>query len=247
MNETSKTLQRRFSDHRFFTRYFKGNGIDIGAGSDGLSNYKHFFPLITSIRDWDVKDGDAMLMQGVGDCEYDFINSSHCLEHLKDPYISLKNWLRILKVGGYMLITIPDADLYEQGIWPSNKNSDHKFRFSLNYNYNYVIVQELLKEFRDSIKILKLELVDGGYNYDIRGWDQTLGFLSESAIEIIIQKTKMLYQYECKNCKNIFEEFHSVEERNKPCDKPCPVCGEMQVQIKISEVKTIWKTQRSTL
>lgn len=197
MNETSKSMARRFCDYRYFTKYFKGHGMDIGAGRDGLSNYMEFMPMVESIYDWDIGDGDAQYLDGVENNSFDFIHSSHCLEHLQGADTALYNWLRVLKVGGYMVVTVPDMDLYEQGIWPSNKNPDHKYMFTLNNhiksnsNYNYIWnVPKLLSCFNNDIKIIKMELLDMGYRYNVNGVDQTLGAISESAIEFIIQKIK---------------------------------------------------------
>ena len=95
--ETGKSTLRRFHDNRFATRYFVGDGIDIGAGDDPLSDYSEFFPRITSLRPWDMPDGDAQYMHGVNDNTYDFVHSSHCLEHVRDPKVTLGNWIRICK------------------------------------------------------------------------------------------------------------------------------------------------------
>ena len=111
MYETSKSLIRRSYDKRFATRWLVGTGIDIGAGLDPLGVYAPLFPLMGPVRAWDMIDGDAMLMEGVADRSYDFVNSSHCLEHLADPGVSLQS--------GHLLIIVPDEDLYEQGVWPS--------------------------------------------------------------------------------------------------------------------------------
>jgi hypothetical protein len=77
MQELSKSIQRRLNDSNFVARYFVGEGIDIGAGPDPLNLYVELFPLITSVRDWDVKDGDAELMTGCDNARYDFVHSSH--------------------------------------------------------------------------------------------------------------------------------------------------------------------------
>ncbi|MEM1724783.1 MAG: hypothetical protein QXW71_03295 [Thermoplasmata archaeon] len=37
-------------------------------------------------------------MEGVPNCSYDFVHSSHCLEHLRDPREGLKNWFRIVDI-----------------------------------------------------------------------------------------------------------------------------------------------------
>ena len=83
---------------------------------------------------WDWEDGDAQYLSGVRDNSVDFIVSSHCLEHLVDPLEGLRNWIRVLKPGGHLIVTIPDEDLYEQGQWPSNNNLDHKHTFTVNKN-----------------------------------------------------------------------------------------------------------------
>src|SRR5258708_2717369 len=55
----------------------------------------------------------------------------HCLEHMRNADIALKNWFRILKPGVHLLVIVPDEDMYEQGIFPSTFNSDHKWTFTV--------------------------------------------------------------------------------------------------------------------
>jgi hypothetical protein len=75
MHELSKSIQRRLHDSNFVTRYFVGEGIDVGAGADSLGQYAELFPLITGIRVWDIGDGDAEFMNGCNDAQYDMILS----------------------------------------------------------------------------------------------------------------------------------------------------------------------------
>jgi SAM-dependent methyltransferase len=192
MHETSKSIVRRSSDRRFVTRWFVGNGIDIGAGPDSLGNFLPMFPLMTSVRAWDQKDGDAMLMQGVAAESYDFVHSSHCLEHMVNPVISLGNWIKICKRGGYLIITVPDEDLYEQGVFPSTFNPDHKWTFTIgkakSWSPRSINVIAVLSHFINDIDIIKIELLDAGFIYGLARQDQTLGTLAESAIEFILRK-----------------------------------------------------------
>jgi SAM-dependent methyltransferase len=192
MQETSKSLIRRSYDKRFATRWLVGHGIDIGAGMDSIAGYAPLFPLIQSVRGWDMPDGDAMLMEGVADASYDFVHSSHCLEHLVDPGFALLNWVRICKPGGHLLILVPDEDLYEQGVWPSTFNTDHKFTFTIGKSASWspqsINVINLLQEVWEAVDILKIELLDTGYFYGAQRFDQTLTLLGESAIEIILRR-----------------------------------------------------------
>lgn len=191
-NETSKQMLRRSSDRRFATRWIVGDGIDIGCGPDPLSKLSDFFPLMKSLKPWDMPDGDAMLMLGVKDESYDFVHSSHCLEHLADPFVAMANWIRICKAGGHLVITIPDEDLYEQGVWPSTFNADHKWTFTIlkssSWSPKSVSVLKLLERFEDEVEILKVEKLDSGFDYRLPRQDQTWNGLAESAIEFVLKK-----------------------------------------------------------
>lgn len=191
-NEASKQMLRRSCDRRFSTRWIVGDGIDIGCGPDPLSRLSDFFPLMKSLRPWDLPDGDAMFMAGIDDSTYDFVHSSHCLEHLVDPVVALKNWIRICKGGGHLVITVPDEDLYEQGVWPSTFNADHKWTFTIlktsSWSPKSVSVLKLLERFCDEVEILKVEKLDSGFDYRLPRQDQTWNGLAESAIEFVLKK-----------------------------------------------------------
>lgn len=192
MKETSKSVFRRLFDSRFVHTYFVGNGIDIGAGNDSLAQYTEKFPLVTSVRSWDSQDGDAVYMSGIIDNTFDFIHSSHCLEHLSNPQLAFTNWLRICRPGGHLIITVPDEDLYEQGQSPSAFTNEHITTWTIfkkqSWSSTSINVFEFLAQFSPKIEILKIELIDHNYSRQSRLTDQTLHSLSESAIEIILRK-----------------------------------------------------------
>lgn len=192
MNEASKQMLRRSGDHRFATRWIVGEGVDIGCGPDPLSKLAHYFPLMRSLRPWDLPDGDAMLMAGVADESFDFVHSSHCLEHLIDPFVALANWIRICRKGGHLVVTVPDEDMYEQGVWPSTFNLDHKWTFTIlkssSWSPRSVSVVRLLEMFQEDVEILKIEKLDSGFRYDLPRHDQTLNAVAESAIEFVLKK-----------------------------------------------------------
>jgi SAM-dependent methyltransferase len=49
-----------------------------------------------------------------------------------DPIVAIRNWWRVLKPGGYMILYIPHRDLYEKRMTlPSRWNPDHKHFFLL--------------------------------------------------------------------------------------------------------------------
>lgn len=192
MQETSKALIRRLHDVRFANTYFVGEGIDIGCGPDPLSKYVQQFPLMTGLKEWDLQDGDAQKMSSVADETYDFVHSSHCLEHLYDPYEAFDNWIRICKSGGHIITTIPDEDLYEQGVWPSNHNPDHKTSWTIlkdqSWSPESINLLEFLYQYKDKIEVMKVELINSSFIYGVQRFDQTYHSISECAIEFIVRK-----------------------------------------------------------
>lgn len=127
MSETRREFGRRTREG-YFDKYFFGHGIDIGCGSDLDANDK-LDATTASCDRWDVSSGhgDATYMHGVPDEKYDWVASSHLLEHIRDRETALKNWWRILKPGGWLVIMVPHRNLYEQRrTLPSSGNGDHK-------------------------------------------------------------------------------------------------------------------------
>lgn len=99
-----------------------GNGIDIGCGPD---------PIVPNVRKFDVEDGDANQISKYVHEQFDFVFSSHCLEHMHKPKEAILEWWKLVKPGGYLYFIVPDEDIYEQGVFPSRFNPDHKATFTL--------------------------------------------------------------------------------------------------------------------
>ena len=115
--ETKKAYPRRLAEG-FLERYCQGQGIDIGCSDD---------PIFPHVVCWDKPQGDATVMAGVADETFDFVHSSHCLEHIDHSITALRNWFRILKTGGYLILLLPHQHLYERRKQlPSLWNPDHR-------------------------------------------------------------------------------------------------------------------------
>ncbi len=119
MNESSKT--RAIRPPFFVDSFLRGKLLDIGAGDDLVCPWAEGF---------DVGDGDANVISRFRPVEsYDCVHSSHCLEHMISPASALREWWALVKPGGFLVIVVPDEDLYEQRHWPSLFNGDHKWTF----------------------------------------------------------------------------------------------------------------------
>lgn len=189
-NEASKAAVRRARHPRFANRYFVGRGLDIGPGSDGIKHHRDKFPKMTEVDEFDMPQGDAQFLKGVPDASYDFIHSSHCLEHIPDTMNALENWLRVLKPGGYMVVTVPDEDLYEQGVWPSTF-SGHARSFTIyksaSWSPDCVCVVDIVQKLGNRVKCIAIGLHDEGHVYGGERFDQT-GPGCEVDIEFVLQK-----------------------------------------------------------
>jgi|UPI00068BE7F5 SAM-dependent methyltransferase len=122
MNEASKT--RAVRDSNFYSRYMSDSVLDVGCGPDLV---------VSHAKPFDYEDGDANEILNYLKPESFFcVHSSHCLEHMKNPRKSIRDWWTLVKPGGYLITVVPDEELYEQGYWPSLFNTDHKSMFRLN-------------------------------------------------------------------------------------------------------------------
>jgi len=152
--EASKT--KSFWGPKILT-LLEGSGIDIGCGPD---------PILPGVRRFDQEHGDANRVSAYVNEKFDFVFSSHCLEHMKDPVLSLADWWSLVKPGGHLIILVPDEDLYEQGTFPSIFNSDHKNTFTISKAKSWSArshnVFDLAKNLRG--EIISLELQDFGYD-----------------------------------------------------------------------------------
>lgn len=51
---------------------------------------------------------EAVALTGLADGAYEFVLSSHCLEHVADPLAALHEWRRVTRPGGHLLLVLPD-------------------------------------------------------------------------------------------------------------------------------------------
>lgn len=195
MHEASKAVARYQHDAEYARRFIVGDVLDIGAGNDPIIRWAEFFPLVKKLRPWDVQDGDAQKLPGIAAESYNTVFSSHCLEHMVDPFAALRRWWEVLKPGGHAVIIVPDEDLYEQGVWPSVHNPDHKSTFTIwkpidtSWSPASVNVMDLISSLGQQCLPLRVQLLTRSYRYiHPPDEDQTLGAVGECAIEFVLLK-----------------------------------------------------------
>lgn len=133
MSEASKpeTIARRIEQGIF---PLHGYGIDVGAGPRGMPG-REWWALVPgmdgAVFAWDREEGDAHELPGIEPGRFDWLFSSHLLEHLERPARALARWVQVVKPGGRIVLSVPHRDLYEgKASPPSAWNREH-LRFYL--------------------------------------------------------------------------------------------------------------------
>jgi ADP-heptose:LPS heptosyltransferase/predicted SAM-dependent methyltransferase len=110
--------------------YTRGHGLDIGCGP--YKTFAHFIG-VDNGHHWGLKGVNlpvetAEKLPLVASQSCDFVFSSHLLEHIQDYKAALKEWWRVLKVGGYLCLYLPHKDFYPN-VGQAGANPDHKHDF----------------------------------------------------------------------------------------------------------------------
>lgn len=115
--------------------YTRGRGIDVGVGS--FKAFPHFIGIDNNqderLFGTPAKHADIIVPDGTelpifASEFFDFVYSSHTLEHIKDYKKALKEWWRLIKPGGHLCLYLPHKDLYPN-IGTPGYNPDHKHDF----------------------------------------------------------------------------------------------------------------------
>lgn len=111
--------------------YARGVGLDIGCGP-----WKVFPNAIgldgQAFQSFDNKGPNLIMdcrrLAMLADGFFDFVFSSHFLEHVEDPEAVLREWWKKLKVGGTLILYLPHKRYYPN-IGEKGANPDHKHDF----------------------------------------------------------------------------------------------------------------------
>lgn len=119
--------------------YLTGNGVDIASGGWPIVPHAIQIELPQEKFKWynqrdlpaDIEwKGDARDLP-FKDKTLDFVFSSHFLEDVFEWLPVLTEWQRVLKVGGFMVILVPDKKLWNEAIargQPCNSEHRHESR-----------------------------------------------------------------------------------------------------------------------
>lgn len=115
----------KFKDSQLAHKYLDGlSGLEIGGAAHNpfnlnTKNVDYTDDMNTVFKQEEEKlCGDKMPVNIVAigddlpveDKSVDFVISSHVIEHIFDPIKAIKEWLRVVKKGGYVFIIVPHRD-----------------------------------------------------------------------------------------------------------------------------------------
>jgi hypothetical protein len=151
---------RRRVESGFMQRYFSGPAIlDIGYRG-GDPNAEPITETAIGVElDYPGYDGKTLPFP---EGSQDTVLAAHVLEHILDYQPILRDWMRVLKIGGFLVVMVPHRDLYERRPdLPSRWNGDHKRLYT---------PASLMREIEDALPVHShrvRHLVDNdvGYNY----------------------------------------------------------------------------------
>jgi SAM-dependent methyltransferase len=178
--EVRKTMRMRI-ESGFFARFMSGEHIlDIGYRGGDPENLP-ILPWAEGVeKDYPGYDG---LKLPFDDQSQDAVHSSHCLEHIADPAATLAEWFRVLRIGGYLIITVPHQQLYERKPVPIS-------RMGGNEHLRFYTVASLTKELEDALPVgeFRYRLLrdnDAGFDYGASPLQHPKGCYE---IEVVIER-----------------------------------------------------------
>ena len=128
-------------------KWTRGRGLDIGCGPEKA--FPHFIGVDNNADAGlfgiqakpDIFIEDAQDLRLFASEQYDFVFSSHLLEHIPFDNVvkCLKEWMRVIKNDGYLILYLPDETLYPK-VGEEGANKDHR------WNVSYSLVVELMKK-----------------------------------------------------------------------------------------------------
>lgn len=104
---------------------------------------------------------EASDLKNIHSDTYDFLLASHCLEHCANSIKTVKEWLRIIKPGGCVLLILPDRNFTFD-----HKRSVTSFEHLLN-DYNNDVDEKDLTHLDEILKLhdLKMDKAAGSFDH----------------------------------------------------------------------------------
>lgn len=158
--------------------FMRGKGIDLGCGPEKVLETVHCVG-VDSLKDVGlfgiqmkpdvIADVTELKLFATG--SFDWAFSSHTLEHIPPEKVAdtLREWMRVVRVGGHLILYLPDEEQYPKCVEPargitepeSGCNPDHK------WNVNYDAVVKLMERAGGGWDLVRYERCTEGSEYSL--------------------------------------------------------------------------------
>lgn len=165
-------------------KYVKGEGIEIGALTSPWKNpnnasikYLDRYPRSELVKQYPndptdkipetdiLEDGATCASIAAG--SLDFAISSHVIEHVEDAIGTIFNWLRIVKVGGHVVMAVPEkTKTFDSKREPTTW--DHFLRDYKEYDFRSSFKRSHLEEYFKTVDGLLGEKLNSSVEWAIR-------------------------------------------------------------------------------
>lgn len=161
--------------HRLM-KYCRGQGLDLGCGGTKIRTDAIGIDLYSPLADMNM---DAQLLEIYPENQFDYIFSSHMLEEIQDTESTLREWLRVIKVGGHIVLYQADKELYYQlGSPECNPRHKHHFNWEELWEiFKRIGNTKLIHHWREpegkewSFELVVRKTGDGMENDEINEWE----------------------------------------------------------------------------
>lgn len=126
-SKTSLGYESRKCRYRV-AKYLKGFGLDLGCGSERIAPHALGVDISGEAAQLHLDLGKDNSLRLFADDQFDFVFSSHLLEDMFDTEGCLREWWRVVKPSGYMILYLPHKDLYPN-VGQPGANPNHKKDF----------------------------------------------------------------------------------------------------------------------
>ena len=264
--ETSQGYEASKCRHRVVS-FCRGVGLDIGCGSEKIVPSAIGVDMYGKEADINVDMNAINPLQIFTDGFFDYVFSSHCLEDFKCTDGVLREWWRVIKPGGYLILYGPDPDyyprigtpganptherdLYWQDVWKILKGFGNAKRISASRHndsneYSWLLVTQKRMAFLKTkpLDTLMSTLKKGciAFPFAKRTNKQCL-IIRYGAFGDILWSTPVLRELK----KEGYYVVYNCTERSAPVLRECPWVDEFLIQgnddIPNEDLGDYWKT-----
>ncbi len=147
--------------------FCEGNGLDIGFGGDPIVPHAICLDLAEPYAQYcdypQHLKGDGTDLFWFRDDSLDFVYSSHVLEDFEDTSAVLNEWFRVIKIGGKLVLFLPDEIAYRAYCLQQGKppNEHHKHE-----NFGLKSLKDLV-DIRPDIEIIHEKCPSCIYSFEL--------------------------------------------------------------------------------